>query len=397
MTPAMPTGADSQTEVRPRGSLSIGEARELLALIQVRAAYEADGSVAADTRRVQGSDFFDRVPARLDEEEVVVTRDEDVVWGGCLVHQYGHFLTEAVSRLWPVLPGGELEGLPVVFTTPVCPRFARDWLRSLGVEMIRLAPHGATRFTRMFVPEPAWQLNAWIAPEARDVHLHARGGLRVPEPSRSDLLWLSRLGLDDARTPYDEALFEWIVRKHVTSVRLETLPLREQVAALEGCRAAAGVAGSAFHTLLMAERTPECLYLCPPWKAQAYVAQHGVLARRAEFAMTLSGVPGPHGAGVRFPGAHRLSIPETLEALGATVLPSLLEDPKLAAFAASEVPPPGLGDSTLEREIETAAARAIREPLSAEARSDLGAAFEAQGLEACAREQLDLVAYLSRR
>ena len=111
----------------------------------------------------------------------------------------------------------------------------------------------------MLVPEPAWRINAWIAPEIRDIHLHAREGLDVTPTAGNGVTWLSRSKrLGRYRVPYDERLLEWLIEPYVTILRPETMNLAEQVAAFEGSRAVAGVIGSAFYTLLMTTRQPDC-------------------------------------------------------------------------------------------------------------------------------------------
>jgi hypothetical protein len=53
------------------------------------------------------------------------------------------------------LSGAELEGLPVAFVTPVHHPLVREWLDAFGAHRIELPEHGAARFVRMHVSEPA--------------------------------------------------------------------------------------------------------------------------------------------------------------------------------------------------------------------------------------------------
>ncbi|HEU5142590.1 MAG TPA: glycosyltransferase family 61 protein, partial [Solirubrobacterales bacterium] len=258
----------------PRGSLTFSGPRELLVNRTIAGAYETDGSLAPDTvRRVSGGAFtLDSVPRRLASQEVVRVYEEEAVWGGPLATPerryqtpYGHFMVESVARLWPVLPDAELHGLPVVFVRPQRPPHAAEWLDAFGAPLVDLPEGGAVLFKRLFVPEPAWQEAAWIAPEVRDIHLHARRGMDVPRVSRRGVLWLSRSGLAPTRIPLGEDRLESSLDGRLSAVRPYTMTLAEQVAALEGASAVAGVVGSAFHTLLLTAETPDCLYLCPPW------------------------------------------------------------------------------------------------------------------------------------
>jgi hypothetical protein len=372
----------------PSGTLEVSPARELVALPSVNAAYEADGSVAEDTlQRPMLAFGYGPIPARMPEAEVVEICEREVIWGGRLGLHFGHFLTESVTRMWPLISAGALEGAPVVFAPAGNPPVAGEWLAGFGAETILLPPDGAVRFERMRVPEQAWRLGAWIAPEMRDIHLQARRGLAVPSLPRHDVLWLSRSGMPAERSPYDEGLLEWALGDRVTPVQPETMSLAEQVGMLESCRAVAGVMGSAFHALLLTEDTPDSLYLCPAFAKSPYSAQHWLLEAEVGFrevVLPAARLRRLRREGFYFPGGHRVLVPEALRALSETVLPGLLEDERLAAFADPER---GRRHSGLS-EIDAAAIEVVREPFSAGARTGLARLFEEQGQERWAEEQL---------
>jgi hypothetical protein len=103
--------------------------------------------------------------------------------------------------------------------------------------------------------------------------------------------------------------------------------------------------------------------------------------------------PGVRARGIAFPRGYRISIPAALRALATTVLPGLLEDRRLAAFADPDEHP-RRARRFFESELDAALAAVLAEPLSLAARARLGAAFEREGLERCAREQLGMVADL---
>jgi hypothetical protein len=336
------------------------------------------------------------MPKLASDEGVVQVHEEEAVWGGNVIGHYGHFLTESVARLWPVLPGAELEGRPVVFTTPREQLFVRDWLRAFGVRTVDLPERGLVRFTRMYVPQPALRHGAWIAPEIREIHLHARRGLDLPPSPPRDVLWLSRSKLERDHVAYDEVLLEWLLGTHVSIVNPETMTLAAQVAAFEGARAVAGVVGSAFHTLLLAAKPPDCLYLCPPWERPAYPAQHRYLDSKATFVQALAVAARRRRArdGIAFPGAYRVLVPESLRALSETVLPELLEDSRLAAFADLQGRAQQDGGD-FEGDLDGAVARVLTEPLAIEPRVNLATMLEAEGLTHCADEQRLVIADLS--
>lgn len=407
-----PEGHRAVTKLRPPGSLALPPARELITAKLLPGAYDSAGCVVEDTLRISGAvpqrRDQERLPERLTDWEVVETREEPVVWGGTMAAHYGHFLIESAGRVWPLLPGGELEGLPAVFTTPLGDEKSREWLDALGVPCVELPAQGAVCFRRMHVPEPAWRMNAWAAPEMRQIHLHVGRNLEVPETPRGGVVWLSRSRLMPRRVAYDERLLEWVLDPHVRCIHPEEMTLSEQVGVLDASDAVVGVIGSAFHTLLMVPDPPSCTYLCPDEETThgfggrfqatqaTYPLQDQILGTNSKFMYAVENTdvnverlqirPGR----VFFPAGFRLLIPEILRALSESVLPDLGEDPRAVALMDPAKARPRKGG-----EIEHAAARVLLDPLSIDARTALGRAFEAEGLVDCAREQLTMVADLT--
>lgn len=385
-------------EVRPRGSLALPESRELLVVSGYFGAWRADGSRDIETLRRWNPEGAtpDAVPEACPSRQVVRTVDEEVVWAGPMALHYGHFLIESVARLWPLLPGAELQGRPVVFPNDNGLAFAREWLDAFGVRAVSLPVEGAVNFANAYVPEPALRLGVWAALELRDVHLWARRHLSVERRPAGGVLWLSRTGLAPSRTVYDERLLEWILRDHLTVIRPETMTLGEQLAAIEASDVVAGILGSAFHTLLMAEEAPKRLVLCGGKVQSTYVMQEEMLGGeylhlRALCRMSTSRLRGP-----RFPAGMRLLIPETIRALRKHAIPDLAEDPQVARLVerVQRAPPSG---GRADGDLMEAVAGAIREPESIEVRERLGRAFEERGLDALAREQFGLVSDLAER
>jgi Glycosyltransferase 61 len=378
-------------ELRPAGTLAYSRERELLVTCS-SGAYNPDGAPAWDTRRRLGKGAYKVDPGQMDPvaQDIGGVVNEEVIWAGSMTSQFGHFLVESVSRLWPCLPEADLAGVPVVFAPCTRAQFAVDWLNAYGAELIDLPEHGAVRFTKMIVPETAWRIGAWLAPEMRNIHLHARRGLELPSVSHPDVLWLSRSKLRRNRIAYDEALLEWLLADQVTILSPETLPLAEQLALLEGSRAITGVIGSAFHALLMVEDLPESLYLCPPWDKGTVSAQHRVLDATATFAHALEMGPWTRARredGVVFPNGYRLHIPKALRAIHETLLPDLFDDPRLAAFARPEAHFAQPGGANPADDLDIAVGQMLLEPRSIEARLELAEMFEARGLSSCANEQ----------
>lgn len=387
-------------EILPRGSLGVSEPREQFVVRSIPGAFGPDGALTDETLRSLMEKVLrdNAVPDRLPLDTPAGVHSEGVVWGGNIMDRYGHFLVETVSRLWPVLPGAELEGLPVVFTTPRNPPFVGEWLAAFGAQTVELPEDGAVRFERMYIPEPAWRLGRWIAPELRDIHLQARRGMSIPPAPRHDVLWLSRSRLVKERVAYDERLLEWLLGDRVTPVHLETMTLAEQVGLLESSRAVAGISGSAFHTLLLTVEPPDCLYLSPSMDRANYATQHRLMETEATFELAVASTMRMRRTRQRtriFPGGYRVLIPEALRAFESSVLPTLLEDPRLAAFAHAGAGQGGGTREALGDDLDEAVMRILLEPFSFDARMTLGALFEERGLTRCALEQYAMVADLS--
>lgn len=401
------------TEHREPGSLGLSPARDLTVVASVPGAYEQSGELAEDTLCFWGSGSLLHVrgesppPEQPLDRAADQVRDEPVVWAGVMFSHYGHFAVESVGRLWPLLPGAELEGLPVV--TPGLPwgEAIHEWLGAFGVRRIELPKDGATRFKRMYVPEPAWRVDAWVAPEIREIHLQARRNLEIEPVSRCGVLWLSRSRLKRERRAYDECLIEWILAEHVNVFHPETKSLAEQIAVIEASDFVAGVVGSAFHLLLTAQAPPRCIYLCPGtgttlgslYEPQGgYVVQNKLLKNSGSFLYVCAptGVEDhcfPGCGRLTFPGGHRILIPETLRTLREVALPDLFDDPRALALAYPDRVRRGM--NSRGSGLMNAVAALLLKPLSADARMTAGLAFEAEGLNRCAIEQFMTAADLA--
>lgn len=383
-------------EVKPRGSLSRVESRDRLVVNGFFGAWKADRSLDIETPRRWMSEgkIPDAVPERCPSRRIVRTADEDVVWAGLMTPHYGHFVIESVARMWPLLPGAGLQGLPVVFTNRNDLASSQEWLSAFGVKVVDLPAEGAVRFTNLHVPEPAIRFGAWMTPELRDIHLWARRHLPVERQSVGGVLWLSRTGLVPTRTVYDEGLLEWILRDHLTVIRPETMTLPEQLAAIEASSVVAGVVGSAFHTLLMAERVPRRLVFCGDRVQATYLAQEELLGGEHLYLRALRKVPTSRPKGPRFPAGMRLLIPETIRALRRHAIPALAEDEQIRGLEEPERSRAASASGTSECKIFRLAAKVVSEPHSASARMELGHEFEKHGLESLALEQFGAVSDL---
>lgn len=341
-------------------------------------------------------------------EDIVDVSHETAIWGGCVFNELGAFITRSVSRLWPTVPGGALDGLPVVFNRPNYPPFGmvpqapalvNEWMAALPIPEVGLPNQGAVLFKRLLVPEPAWRIGAWIAPELRDIHLYVRERMEVPYTASHDVLWLSRSRLDHAQRAYDESLLEWLLGDRITRIHPQALTLVELVGLLENSQVVAGIAADTFHMLMVTREPPDCFCL-------SRYASHPMLDAQIRLLDAEASSPPPLLAGTMsmrrarksgriFPGDHRVLIPETLRSMSSCILPDLLDDPRLEAVARLNRAGGRSGPSALEDELDATMAQVLREPFSFGNRLALAALFEDRGLRDCAAEQYSMVAELS--
>ena len=386
-----------ETTLRKPGSLSISNCGELLAANAHRAAYDGRGRVIRQSQRLWGlgdGQCPDPVPDHIESSKVIEAEVDEIVWGGFFTFHYGHFLSESTARLWPLLPGGELEGTPVVFSTPARTSFISEWEGAFGLRVVKTCQSATMRFRNAYIPEPAWRMSAWIAPEMRDIHLHARSRMKVSRLPRTQALWLSRTLLEPKRRIRDEALCQWLLGDRIKVIHPETLSLARQVGEIEACSGLVGPIGSAFHTVLLARTVPECVYLAPSRTASSFPAQDALLGKCARFVHVLTNDSMSIDTQDRHP--YRLLIPETLRTLASTLLPDLFDDSRLAHLAYPERSWSfARRGSPRADEIETMIGRVLLDPNRLGARMDLGSRFEEEGALECAAEQFAAVADLA--
>lgn len=390
------------TEVKPRDSLRIHYVREMLVSGSIPAAYNGQRKAIRESMRLQGDGSrppdISLIPSEAPKDATITSYDQtEVVWGGPIIDHYGHFLCESVSRLWPLLDNQGHASCPVVLPTRrTRPRFVSEWLSAFGLSEVQLPTDRLVRFQNVAIPEPAWKLNAWLAPEMRDIHLQARRGLEVSPGSKQQVVWLSRSKLDHARRPYDEALLEWLLADYVTPICPESETLSKQVSVFEASNVVVGVVGSAFHTILMCWRVPTCVYLCPNRFQSAHVVQNQVVNGQVIYLPTLSTIRLNRGLRARKHKERRLNIPPILRSLANTVLPEILEAPQLAMLAdpVQLWATGGAGRRTVNAR-DLSIAKVLSDPLNLWERLKLGKAFEEEQNYACASEQYMYVADLS--
>lgn len=155
--------------------------------------------------------------------------------------QFGHFLTQGLSRAWYAL---EHPDVPVVWDASRLLPFQHDVLDAIGLRNECVFLDAPLHADEVVFPFPGIGLGDYVQPEFAQV-------LGLIEPSRvieGKKLFLSRAGMDRAS---GDRLDDLVVRHGFTLYRPEEHPVLDQLAELSSAQVVLGVEGSALHSLLL--------------------------------------------------------------------------------------------------------------------------------------------------
>ncbi len=175
--------------------------------------------------------------------------DEPCIYGGMILHQYGHFLVETLARYADLLGSGRT----IVWHAPPSVPKLSDWGRSifslLGLPTPAVVIVEPTRFGDLIVPEPQSVLFVRFESSLAE----ALGVRAFGKPTRGRQVWLSRAGLppDRAKVAGEEELEDLLRERGWRVLRPEAVSVPEQLDAMSGAETIAGFEGSAFHSLLL--------------------------------------------------------------------------------------------------------------------------------------------------
>lgn len=169
------------------------------------------------------------------------------IYGGYLFGHYGHFVLESLSRLWAIQSLGKY---PIVFASRI--NSLRSWQREifniLGVENVIIIKK-PTCFDELIVPSPGFQMADFFTSK------HARY-LEKQEckVTKRKKLWLSRSSFRK-KIHHADIVNESDIEHHLSNkgweiIHPQNYDISEQLLILSEANSIAGIAGSAFHTLL---------------------------------------------------------------------------------------------------------------------------------------------------
>jgi capsular polysaccharide biosynthesis protein len=232
------------------------------------AVHDRTGALVVSSQRIGGV-AGDRVvssdPVHVDPPSNAEVLRGTWLYGGHWMGQFGHFLTETLSSLWPT-PSDEIDG--VVFHQFLWggsrQRWQRRLMRRAGYEprATRIIGPEPVRVERLLVPTRAFVLNAYALPEA--VVPWQRIAASVNVSASRERVYLSRsrynaaslaAGKTSRSDPErDLALDRIFAASGFAVLHPEELPILAQVKAAAGARVVAGATGSPLHLSVFAPR-----------------------------------------------------------------------------------------------------------------------------------------------
>ena len=216
--------------------------------------FAPDGSFLPEFRLQRGNQLsrFEDPPETIEDRLT-----GDFIYGGVVFPHYGHFLLESLARAWYLR---EHRRPAILWHSPIGRDEPSPWqaeiLDMLGIDAAR--HRFITRTTavdRVVLPDAGCIIEQRLHPQL------ARALGVVPfarHPLAGKRVWLSRSRLPErlARIHGEEEMEAELSAAGWSVVHPETLTVREQLAAMVDAEEISGFEGSAFYTLLLAERVP---------------------------------------------------------------------------------------------------------------------------------------------
>ena len=261
-----------QSTVRDNVSVGALTYDRTAAVRYVVGAWLDDGSVVQELLLHRG-----RKKPSMPSRQVATARvANDVIYGGIIIHHYGHFLFETLSRYWFLKHSRRRAVWHLLPDAPKLTQWQKEIFSILRLEVDRgdliLQP---TRFDKLTIPQAGAELWTSLHPEQVD----AMGIFPFHKPIAGRKLWLSRSLLTRGGVQQEQALEALLERTDWTIIRPETLPVIEQLRLLRDAEIIAGFDGSAFHTLMLGRDVRAKVVIVPRGGTDKISATYGVIAK----------------------------------------------------------------------------------------------------------------------
>lgn len=322
----------AQIEFRPGTPEPLLELRDVVFFPRWASLYDATGRRIDETcvrrsPRLVVQEHFSGPPSMPVPRQVPVV-EGPVLFLGKQFDHWGHFLTEGISRFWPLGSDPALADLPIL--APGLEKIAPEHnvmacLRDSDLPLDQvLRPAGPVRLARCLVPMPSFTNRAQVFDgHARFPQAAGERVLAGTAPPRSDQpVYLSRTRLSHKahNTPEGEAALEaGLAARGVLVVHPQELSYAEQVRIYRGHRRFIGCSGSAFFNTAFARPKEVATYaLRIGLPHPTYLMMDAILGVEAHYLDTLHPTEGAGdapltAANIRPPrGAARIDVDATL-------------------------------------------------------------------------------------
>ena len=195
----------------------------------------------------------------------LIYEDKEVIFGGILIHHFGHFILECLGRIWYVLENRQLTQ-QIAFLTigERCPWYD-DFFDLLNISKERiLFIEKPTQFRRVIVPEEAvhswhYYTDKYLVPY-NYLQTSADAVCQIDTPSKIFLIrsrW-SKTATDCINETYFVDFFQ---KKGYVAVALEDLPLAQQIHMVAHAEKIVAIMGSLTHWALFCKPATKFLML----------------------------------------------------------------------------------------------------------------------------------------
>ena len=204
-----------------------------------------------------GLDEFEHIPG-------------EAVYAGLAFKHFGHFLLESTNRLWwPILE--RFEG-PIVFQNTFgrdrVPSWAQAFFNLLGFGDRIMVVDRPVSFDRVIVPHSALTIRRMAHENFREPFLVAGAAAERHKRSVSGLVTDDAAGAYLSRTRYqyrqshgEQRMENAFDRNGFDIFHMEELSMAQQILVMRRYKTIAGIAGSAFHTMLFSDDAKNAIYI----------------------------------------------------------------------------------------------------------------------------------------
>ena len=188
-----------------------------------------------------------------------------VLFAGHLMLHYGHFITEGLGRLYPLIKSIKFDRIaffPFIFGVfSSFPDVLSDYhhfiFASLGISLDQIILiRQSTCFDELWVPSPAWPINLTAHPVMSSIYHQIRSfsfaSYEFPQKIVSEKLYVARS--KNLRSNHNELIEDVFRACGFSVVKLEKYSFQEQISLLRQTKYLAGFSGSGLHNIIF----------CPP-------------------------------------------------------------------------------------------------------------------------------------